>query len=840
VLSSWANENDEWARYIVRQVLSTGRPLGTEAADVTYRLFRQEKLLDTRELPAESALATAAAPQEIAEPLTLTRISEVTGVNALALGAVIEPHEGLTILFGENGTGKTGYARILKALADSRTADVILGDIALDTAEPQSATVEYRLGQESATLDWHGETGMSPFTRISIFDSPAVTFHVDEDLEYVYTPASLALFNHVNAGIRAVQTKVEAAAADRRSQSAGLLARFSRDSSIYPIIETLGAATDLDALKLRADTQPQGQERLAQQQRAVAALEANTIGNQLAINQRVELVLGRAIAAAEVVATFDAKSYDELHATIARLRADYEAFRSELFVAAGLPAEPEDTWAAFIASGDAYRQHLSETGDHDESRCLYCRQTLDQTAVALVNKYREFLQDKIASDIDTATVALEQLTNAPATFADSDLVSFLDEHAADESPSPDVLAVRRAAGVLAELRDATEKGNTLPAALQAEATNCLGTLRDLHATLSATVASQREQVANSAQALADQRKALTELTAAIELSRSWPQVEAQAADAKELDRLLILAKAFTSVQRKATDLSKAASDRMINQSFDALFAEECAALRAPTLKVQFVGRQGKAQRRKVLRGQHKPSKVLSEGEQKVLAIADFLAEARLTGITATVAFDDPVSSLDHRRIDEVAVRIAKLAESTQVIVFTHDILFATKLLSLCETSKRCTYYQVTDDSGKGKVTHASGPRWDTLSNLKKRVQESITDAQHADGETREALIRTGYDWLRAWLEVFTETDLLQSVTQRYQPNVRMASLPDIKVGALPQAIETVSDLFERACRYIDGHSQPLASLGVSPTLEGLQDDWKSAQECRKNYLAATD
>jgi hypothetical protein len=196
VLSSWANENDEWARYIVRQVLSTGRPLGTEAADVTYRLFRQEKLLDTRELPAESALATAAAPQEIAEPLTLTRISEVTGVNALALGAVIEPHEGLTILFGENGTGKTGYARILKALADSRTADVILGDIALDTAEPQSATVEYRLGQESATLDWHGETGMSPFTRISIFDSPAVTFHVDEDLEYVYTPASLALFNH--------------------------------------------------------------------------------------------------------------------------------------------------------------------------------------------------------------------------------------------------------------------------------------------------------------------------------------------------------------------------------------------------------------------------------------------------------------------------------------------------------------------------------------------------------------------------------------------------------------------------------------------------------------------
>ena len=46
---------------------------------------------------------------------------------------------------------------------------------------------------------------------------------------------------------------------------------------------------------------------------------------------------------------------------------------------------------------------------------------------------------------------------------------------------------------------------------------------------------------------------------------------------------------------------------------------------APTLKVEFVGRLGKAQRRKVLSGKYKPSKVLSEGEQKVLAMADCLA-----------------------------------------------------------------------------------------------------------------------------------------------------------------------------------------------------------------------
>ncbi len=718
VLSIWANQSDEWVRYIVRHVLSTGRPLSTEQVDAAYQLFRQEKLLDKRELPLEPELTTAAAPQEVDEPLSITRISEVTGVNALASGAVIEPHSGLTILFGENGTGKTGYARVLKALANSRTADVILGDISQDTTQPQSAKVAYRLGEASAEVQWQGETGVPPFTRISIFDAPAVTFHVDDDLDYVYTPASLALFNHVNAGVRAVQDRVEQAAGDLRSRTAGLLTRFTRDSSIYPLIETLGAATDLEKLRERADDKPQADERLAQQQRAVAALDANTIGNQLTINQRLALVLTRAIAATELVANLDAKKYEALLVTSARLKADYEVFRSELFAAAGLPVEPEETWTAFIASGEAYRQHLAATGDHDESRCLYCRQPLETAAVALVSKYREFLEDKIAADIVKSDAALKQLTDAPLTFANSDIVSFLDENKAVGSPSTDIVLVRSASGLLDELRQSTSSATALRAGLQDDATACLSSLRVRHSAISTTLATQREQAANRTEALERERTKLTELTAAIELAKSWSQVESQVAAAKESDRLGILGKTFPTLQRKVTDLSKAASDRMINQSFDALFADECDALRAPSLKVQYVGRQGKAQRRKVMRGKYKPSKVLSEGEQKVLAIADFLAEARLTGITATVVFDDPVSSLDHRRIDEVAVRIAKLAETTQVVVFTHDILFATKLLSLFEVSKRCTYYQVTDESGKGKVTHASGPRWDSISKLK--------------------------------------------------------------------------------------------------------------------------
>lgn len=346
------------------------------------------------------------------------------------------------------------------------------------------------------------------------------------------------------------------------------------------------------------------------------------------------------------------------------------------------------------------------------------------------------------------------------------------------------------------------------------------------------------QAATRLETLATKKKELVEMEAGAELAKSWALIEAYVRDAKQADRLTLLAKPMPGLLRAVTGLAKTASDQMINESFDTLFSEECVALRAPTLDIEFVGRQGRAQRRKVLTGKHKPSTVLSEGEQKVLAMADFLAEARLAGITAPVIFDDPVSSLDHRRINEVAQRVTLLAETTQVIVFTHDIFFASTLLALMETSKRCAYFHITDEEGKGKITRATGPRWDSLNNIKKNINETIQAAGSQDGDARAALVRTGYDWVRAWCEVFTETELLQGVTQRYQPNVRMTNLPKIKSEALPTAIETVNRIFEDACRYIDGHSQPLPTLGVSPTLAGLEAHWAELTTARTTYLNA--
>jgi hypothetical protein len=272
--------------------------------------------------------------------------------------------------------GKTGYSRIFKALAKSRTADTILGNIEADLLEEQVAKLDFKLGDDERTVNWTGKRGVPPFTRMSIFDSPAVTTHVDDDLDYVYTPASLALFNHVTAAIQAVAGQIDAAISVLGAGGFGLLSRFQRGSTIYPQIETLGASTDLVALRTRAVSSEDADQQLDVLTQAVAALRANTVGTQIAALKGELRVLTQAAAVGEALLAFDAFGCNDSLTKRARLAADYDMFRSELFAVADLPADPDDTWSGFIEAGEAYRQHLVELGAHDSDRCLYCRQPL--------------------------------------------------------------------------------------------------------------------------------------------------------------------------------------------------------------------------------------------------------------------------------------------------------------------------------------------------------------------------------------------------------------------------------------------------------------------------------
>ena len=85
---------------------------------------------------------------------------------------------------------------------------------------------------------------------------------------------------------------------------------------------------------------------------------------------------------------------------------------------------------------------------------------------------------------------------------------------------------------------------------------------------------------------------------------------------------------------------------------------------------------------------------MSEGEQRAIAIANFMTEVQMDSKNIGVVFDDPVCSLDHKRRNVIAERLLDEAAFRQVVIFTHDITFFMELKTLAD-KRGISYLQET-------------------------------------------------------------------------------------------------------------------------------------------------
>lgn len=179
-----------------------------------------------------------------------------------------------------------------------------------------------------------------------------------------------------------------------------------------------------------------------------------------------------------------------------------------------------------------------------------------------------------------------------------------------------------------------------------------------------------------------------------------------------------------------------------------------------------------------------------------------------------------------------ALTIVALAEVHQVIVFTHSIWFAAELLAHAD-KKTWRYYDIRSEGvEKGLVSAADHPRFDSVKQSQKRIERLIDTAEKAEDDVRAAVVEKGYEELRGLCELIVEYELLKGVVRRYEPNVMMTKLEKINVAELGGSIAVVMSVFEKSCRYIASHSQPIETQGIRPTLEELKKDFEAVSKAR--------
>ena len=844
LLVDWANSQDAWVRKLTAETILSRQAPTDDLIDSVYAIFLAEKGLSDEELETVPKLEAEEVEAAEDENLELVKLANIRNVNALASDQELQFDQSLTILFGQNGSGKTGYARIVKRISAVRSPEDILPNahaVHLDPPQPPSADITYRVGSAEHRAHWSNEAGLMPFTRISVFDADAVQLHVDTDLGYVYTPAELALFAHVAAGMQTLQQRISSEVSSLFGGSNPLLSKFARETKVYPLIETLGAATDLGELESAAsvdDSADATHERLTGE---VNALRANALDALLSNAQQTERELRHLRGLLASITGFDPTRYDEAVITLTQAQERRAEAREQLFSEDELPGRPDEEWQQFVTAGDTYRQHLGhDEYPRDGDACLYCMQPLSPTAIDLLTRYRTFLDETLVQQLTTAQ---SSLAAARLELSESELgraMEYVTDRALDDNAPDWATAVAKVLVDAKATMSETSAGETLSAPnLRSRAA---GVASDIDAALSAAHAST-EQLANdkenTATTLASRQKELAELTARIQLKKNLATAREYVRRAKRAQQLEKLSKSISNgAAKQLTIQSKLASEDLVNKNFEALFTEECDRLNAPKVSLHFQGRSGKAQRKKVV-ANYRPSSVLSEGEQKVLALADFLAESRMRGNKAPLVFDDPVTSLDYRRLDEVAARIQHLADSHQVIVLTHNIMFASALISTRQKKKlRVKIYEVRDGGEqKGILAADVEPQLDTPADLASRINVKLQDMPKAAPVVQDALIKEAYDLLRAWCEAFVEQELLQSVTQRYRHNIMMTKLSKIDTSRLDAATSVIEPLFARACDRMTGHSHAAEKMSTKPTVSEFQADWDRAKAARGAYLA---
>ncbi|WP_211293045.1 AAA family ATPase, partial [Xanthomonas cucurbitae] len=183
--------------------------------------------------------------------------------------------------------------------------------------------------------------------------------------------------------------------------------------------------------------------------------------------------------------------------------------------------------------------------------------------------------------------------------------------------------------------------------------------------------------ASDEKARAALQKQFGELDARVRLSQVKDAVVTAVA---KLGHQAKLVKCLSAVKTNAISLKASElAEKVVSKELAEALNREFKELGVGTLHVSLQSRadRGKALHKLKLElpQSRSPGDILSEGEQRAVAIGAFLAEIGLNGGKGGIVFDDPVSSLDHRRRERVAKRLAIEAAQRQVIVFTHDIYF---------------------------------------------------------------------------------------------------------------------------------------------------------------------
>lgn len=830
-LNAWGRTLKPWQRALLHRAV---QHTSISDADIAAGY---ESYLVANGLAAAASAPLAAAPPFVARsssstsvPLVLDRVDNMQGVNAIPDGTALSFAAGLTVIYGRNGAGKTGFARVIANSCFSRHKPNILSDVRLAAKKQPSAQFHFRLGNEACPPFQYGDGSRSDtLERVSFFDRIVADQHVGSENTFEYKPAGFDVFPELARAYTELAKKLDSDIASRRLPNDFPQSFLEPTTSISTTIVGLSKDTDLIALAELANFGENELARLSTLDEQLVSLRSSDTTAAVSELQQARDGLADLLlklrALGEKFGTEEVERRDSLAAAAKAREADAalagtEQFRRPFFSAVG-----SVQWEQFVHAAHGLAAAESPEYPAINSPCLLCERPLDDAAhshvTALLAYVHSDAQQKAQQAQAAALEATTELNNLDLNvFSETsrlyDQISKL-EPATATLISAELAHIQQckseAISALAERRPAIQQPRP-----SGDAYNAISTLIErLEANIVTLTSGDRSAaiaILEAERQMLRHRQVLSRLYAQIE---KWVTVEKWCATAEASRRTLST--------RHITEKQKELFNKIINEGYRARLSDECEALDCELpIEMQTTPRAGETKRSFTIAGsRHRLSEVLSEGEQRAIALADFLTEVGLNPASAGIVLDDPVTSQDHERKARIAARLVKEASDRQVIVFTHDLVFANQLFKAADDADMqydAHRIERNADGQPGEVSLRDPVGTSKFYDTTERAKQFLAAAKATKGSARDDNIRKGMGALRRTVEETVAKRVFKGVVPRWEDRVIVTGLARVKWDQ--GLVDELCRVFEELSRHIEGHTHTDEAMGAPPDIQLLE------------------
>jgi hypothetical protein len=807
---AWSADRPDWQRDALRRLVTRSELKDADIKELAEQCKASHglaenvtsKSLTIQHLPAPAA-STA--------PVSLTSLKHHSGVNALALEQAIAFGPGLTVVYGANAAGKSGYARILKRACRARGAEEILGNVFSGSAPGlPSATIKYKTNGADREHLWNDDNPPHrDLSRVSVFDRHCASVYVTEQTDVAYRPLGLDLFDKLSDACEAVRHLLEGERKELEGAAAHLpdVADGTKVQERLSRLTSLTKPEDIRELASLSDEEAAHLDDLRKRLRDLHSDNPQKTARTLEIRaNRVESLVARIRTITELLSDAAVEEVFSVRDRLKQASQAAETMRRETFETQPLPNAGSDAWRAMWAAAERFSNEEAYPAEsfpaiHARARCVLCQQQLGDDAIARFRRFRDFLSSEVQRERDQASAAHEQHRAAlrDVTIIDNAIDELVDELQLEETDLAEASKAfltatqHRRLAVMNALADESLSPSGLPAlpvppGLLAEyATNLRERVIELRGTDRSEKLKQIDQELRELEARQTLARYLNAVLGEIERKKRL------AAYRECLDETKT-----TAITRKSTEITKTAVTEQLASSFK----DELKALNFRHVEVEMVaagGSRGALYHKLQLRrapGVSVP-KVVSEGESRCLSIASFFAELSTADDRSAILFDDPVSSLDDTWRRHVAERLVKEAKIRQVIVFTHDIVFLVALMEHAQQVGIDLQHQSLQRGFTVAGLCETGPPFDGM-NVKARIgylNDRLQAARklHSDNKPTEYKVAGEhiYGHVRKTWERAVEEVLLYGVVERYRKSIQT------------QKVKRLHDITEDDCTALD-------------------------------------